>query len=134
MCFHPEMYLGCLLKITNDCFWKTLHPEAVAWRCFTKKVFLEILQNSQENTCARDSLLIKLQAETFNFPNKKTLAQVFPCGFCKISNNIFSYKAPPVAASVHHRSLTGFCICLWKLLFGSKYSEMDQERFVEDIV
>ena len=26
-----------------------------------KKVFLEISQNSQENTCARDSFLIKLQ-------------------------------------------------------------------------
>ena len=27
-----------------------------------KKIFLEISQNSQENTCARDSFLIKLQA------------------------------------------------------------------------
>ena len=27
-----------------------------------KKVFLEFLQNSQENTCARVSILIKLQA------------------------------------------------------------------------
>ena len=26
--------------------------EAVAHRCFVKKVFLEILQNLQENTCA----------------------------------------------------------------------------------
>ena len=30
--------------------------------CSVKKVFLEILQNSQENTCARASFLIKLQA------------------------------------------------------------------------
>ena len=37
-------------------------PEAVARRCSVKKVFLEILQNSQENTCARASILIKLQA------------------------------------------------------------------------
>ena len=29
-----------------------------------KKVFLEILQNSQENTCARVSFLIKLQASS----------------------------------------------------------------------
>ena len=28
-----------------------------------KKVFLEILQNSQENTCARVSFLIKLQEQ-----------------------------------------------------------------------
>ena len=36
--------------------------EAVAQRCSVKKVFLEISQNSQENTCARVSFLIKLQA------------------------------------------------------------------------
>ena len=32
------------------------------WRCSIKKVFLEVSQNSQENTCARVSFLIKLQA------------------------------------------------------------------------
>ena len=31
-------------------------------KVFCKKVFLEILQNSQENTCARVCFLIKLQA------------------------------------------------------------------------
>ena len=36
--------------------------EAVAQRCSVKKVFLEISQNSQENTCASASFLIKLQA------------------------------------------------------------------------
>ena len=30
---------------------------------------------------------------------KKKLAQVFSCGFCKISKNTFSYRTPPVAAS-----------------------------------
>ena len=35
--------------------------EAVARRCSVKKVFLEISQNSQENTCAKVSFLIKLQ-------------------------------------------------------------------------
>ena len=30
---------------------------------------------------------------------KETLAQVFSCEFCEISNNIFSYRTPPVAAS-----------------------------------
>ena len=38
------------------------HMEALVRRCSVKKVFLEILQNSQENTCARVSFLIKLQA------------------------------------------------------------------------
>ena len=36
-------------------------PEVVVWMCFVEKVFLEISQNSQENTCARISFLIKLQ-------------------------------------------------------------------------
>ena len=36
--------------------------EAVTQNCSVKKVFLEILQNSQENTCGRVSVLIKLQA------------------------------------------------------------------------
>ena len=36
--------------------------EAVAQTCSVRKVFLDIWQNSQENTCARISFLIKLQA------------------------------------------------------------------------
>ena len=36
--------------------------EALVGRCSIKKVFLEISQNSQENSCARDSFLIKFQA------------------------------------------------------------------------
>ena len=39
--------------------------EAIVRRCFVKKVFLEILQNSQ------------------------SLAQVFSCGFCEMSKNTF---------------------------------------------
>ena len=54
-------------------------------------VFLEISQNSQENTCARVSFLIKLQ--------KETLAQVFSCEFCEISKNTFFYRTPLVAAA-----------------------------------
>ena len=44
-------------------------------------MFLEILQNSQENICARVSILIKLQA-------KKT----------------FSYRTPQVAAAAFHKA------------------------------
>ena len=41
---------------------RQVYSEAVVQRCSVKKVFLEISQNSQENTCARASFLIKLQA------------------------------------------------------------------------
>ena len=44
--------------------------------------------------------LIKLQAEACDFIKKETLAQVFSCVFCEISNNTFSYRTPPMVASV----------------------------------
>ena len=78
----------------NDCFEKS---EVVVRRCSVKKMFLEISQNSQENTCVRDSFLIKLQALACNFIEKESLAQVFSCEFCEISKNTFFYRTPPVA-------------------------------------
>ena len=42
---------------------KLQYSEAVARRCSVTKVFLEIPQISQENTCAWVFFLIKLQAE-----------------------------------------------------------------------
>ena len=52
-------------------------------------MFLEISQNSQENTCARVSFLIKLQ--------------VFSCEPCETSKNTFSYRTPLVAVSGYTR-------------------------------
>ena len=72
---------------------------AVVQRHSVKKVFLQILQNSQENTCARVFFLIKLLADTDNFIKKETLAQVFFCEFYKIFKNTFSCRKTPVAAS-----------------------------------
>ena len=47
-------------------------------------------QNSQENTRARVSFLIKLQApEACNFIKKETLARVFSSQFCEIFRNPF---------------------------------------------
>ena len=74
---------NCISTISIDTFiqyWSS-RPE----------VFLEISQNSQENTCARDSFLIKLQASG--------LYQKRDSG-TEISKNTFSYRAPTVAASV----------------------------------
>ena len=62
--------------------------EAATRGVLFKKVFLEISQNSQENTCARVSFLIKLQT-LGNFIKKEALAQVFSCEFCEISKNTF---------------------------------------------
>ena len=49
-------------------------------RCSVRK---DVLRNSRENTCARVSLLIKLQAK------KETLAQVFSYEFWEIYKNTF---------------------------------------------
>ena len=69
------------------------------------EVFLEISQNSHENTCASQSLfLIKLQAlrlscRSATLLKKETLAQFFSCEFCKISKNTFFTEHLWMAAS-----------------------------------
>ena len=73
-------------------------------RCSVRKVFSKISQNSQENTCTRGSFLIKLQAEACNFIKKETLAEVFSCEFCEISENTFPYRTPLVATSANNNT------------------------------
>ena len=91
---------GCVAASRNQYInWYRLRSEAVSRKCSVKEVFLEISQNSQENTCTRVSFLIKL-SEGCNFIKKETLAQVFSCEFCEISKNTFSYRTPPVAGSL----------------------------------
>ena len=69
-------------------FWFQVLEVAVR-RCSVKKVFLEILQNSQKN----------------NFIKKETLAQVFSCEFWEISKNTSFYRAPLVAASFYSNDI-----------------------------
>ena len=88
---------------------------------FCKKVFVEILQNSQENTCARVFILMELP-EACNFIKIETLAQVFSCEFCKISKNTFSYRTPQMATSVLFLKVVSKTnYFLRKLLFQSFY-------------
>ena len=54
---NPERYIGVFSKIIFHLF-----SEATPGSVLSKKVFLEISQNSQKNTCARVSFLIKLLA------------------------------------------------------------------------
>ena len=73
--------------------------EAVTQICSVKKVFLQILQNSQENNCVK--------VASCNFTKKQTLAQVFSSEFCEIFKNPFLQRIPPVAASVKDKLVTG---------------------------
>ena len=79
------------------------NPEAVVQRCSVKKVFLEISQNSRENTCARVSFLLKLLA--CNFIKKETLAKVFSCEFYEIFKSSFFYRTPLVTAFANSKKL-----------------------------
>ena len=60
-----------LIRFTT--IWEVKYREAATGGILQKKVFLKISQNSQENTCARVSFLIKLQAASvFQSINIKT--------------------------------------------------------------
>ena len=65
-------------------FFRSSHPEV-----FCKKHVLRDFANSQENTCARVSLLIKLQAKVGNFIKKDTQEKVFPVNFVKFQRTPF---------------------------------------------
>ena len=92
--YHTRYQAGC----STRAWWNTrvgtqsslrifpLEIKAVARRCSVKKVFLKILQNSQENTCARASFLIKLQAYVIK---KETLPQCFPVNFAQFLRTPF---------------------------------------------
>ena len=45
----------------------------------------------------------KKKPQAYNFIKKETLAQLFSCEFCKISENTLSYRTTPVAASDENR-------------------------------
>ena len=71
--------------------------EAVTRRFFVKKVFLEISQNSQENTYARDSFLKKLQA---------VLTEHLQCTFCLFTTNISARESILKVSDVSQPVLT----------------------------
>ena len=66
-----------------------LNKEAVGHTCSVKKVFLEISQNSQENTCVRVSFLIKLQAPPATLLKKRLWHRCFPVNFAKFLRTPF---------------------------------------------
>ena len=110
------------------------------WEVFCEKVFLQISQNSQENTCARVSfpwifakfLIIPFIIEhlwwlLLNFWNsfqlcyKRTPVQVFSYEFCKTSENSFSVKQSKTISSDLYCSTpclsSSFVYYSWKSLF-----------------
>ena len=89
---------SALFLLGNCCYWqtcalmRTIIPEAIVQRCSVKKVFLEISENSQENTCTRVSFLIKLRPATCF--KKRLWHRCFLVNFVKF------LRTPLVATSV----------------------------------
>ena len=79
---HLSFLLKCRL-IYWKLFLEMLLREAVFQRCFVKKVLFEILQNSQENPCAKVSFSIKLQARPATLLKKRLWHRCFPVNFAK---------------------------------------------------
>ena len=89
-----------LILVITQCYQgemsNNLSPkiEAVTQRCSAKKVLLEILQNSQENT------------------EKETLPKVFSCEFCEISKNTSFHRTPQVVDLMVASFVKRCCITL----------------------
>ena len=68
-----------------------LFSEAVARSCAVKKVFLEISQKSQENTCAKVSFLLNFQASGLRPETlvKRDWHRCFPVIFAKYLRTAF---------------------------------------------
>ena len=75
--------LQCGLKCGIIWIIINLVPEAATWGVLWKKVFLEISQNSRENTCTRVSFFIKLQVSGL-------WHRCFPVNFVKFLRTFFT--------------------------------------------
>ena len=78
-----QLYIIAKYKASNCC-----KIEAVIQRCSVKKAFLKILQNLQENPCARVSFLIKLQLK------KGLWHRCFPVNIAKFLRILFLKLEP----------------------------------------
>ena len=93
--------------------------------CSVKNVFLgRCSQNSQEKSCVRDSILIKLHSQGCK---EETLAQMFSCEFTKTSRNTFFTEHLQTAASAFSFSEAATGGVLWKNVF-LKNSQNSQEN------
>ena len=103
---HGCMFLGRMMEenlLDVKIVWR-VKTEATTGGVLFEKVFLEILQNSQENgepygqpqACNfTEPQACNGEPQACNFIKKETLAQVFFCEFCEISENTFFTEHRP---------------------------------------
>ena len=94
--------------------YKSSHPEVF----FKKSVFRNFTKFTRKHLC-QSLFFNKVAGLACNFIKTETLAQVFSCEFCEISKNTYSYRTPPVAASV--------CI------LRNTYKNVKQERNINEV-
>ena len=87
--YNVDQYCNSLIW-PNNFYTRCAKPEAVARRWPVKKLFIKILQNSQENTCTRSSLEILLKRD-FNKNVFLWISEIF-------KNTLFN-KTPPVSSA-----------------------------------
>ena len=102
--------------------------QAVAQRCSPEKVFLETSQNSQENTCARVSFLMK----ACNFIKKRPWDRCLPVNFAKF---IETYRKLTFSLKfqIFKRKLLLFSVTVW-LTFCQNYMTHLFKRYIDKIV
>ena len=80
---------------------------------FCKKIYSrKIRKIHRKAPVPESSFLIKLLAEPCNFFKRKTLAQVFFCGFCEISKNNFFTEHLRATAKLYSYTQTAVCVQL----------------------
>ena len=107
------------VTLVNDFQYKSSHR-----RRSLKKVFLEISQNAQENTCARVTFLITFQARPATLLKKRLRHKYFPVHFARFLRRYFLQNTSRrllqlvvnCCKPLHHRCLWFSWICLWSLL------------------
>ena len=117
---------GCSWHFSNskESSWRL--PGDILWRSSRTEVF-----------CRKGVLKHLCQSLFFNKVAglrpatllKKRLAQVFSCEFCEISKNSFSYRTPPVAASVCDIFAATKKFRTWVTFLKSIYKQKQPHRY-----
>ena len=125
MAAHAFSFDSCAILENPIHYVGFLVPEEVAQVCFAKKVFLEICQNSQENTWARVPFLIK-------FFKKETLAHVLYSEFCESSKSAFFIEHIPWMLLWF--ILVASIVVTWVSWFSGHKFKLEAENFIFHIL
>ena len=93
-------YNSKILKFRISGFVVLSRPPHLPILLFSRKGVFRNLENSQENTCARASFSINVQALGLQLYWKRDSGTGVSSEFCKISKSTFSCRATAMAASV----------------------------------